>query len=324
MDFNKILQEIYIETKTIPKTGNVATSILELAKIDADKFGIHITTINNQDYGIGDSNEKFSIQSISKALTVALAFSFLDEKVWDRVGVEPSGSAFNSLVQLEYEKGIPRNPFINAGALVIADILVSNLQNPKEDFLKFIRKISNCNTIEYNLKVAKSEKETGFRNAALCNFLKSFGNINNDVNIVLDFYYHQCSLEMTCKELAHSFFFFANEGKSISGEQILAKSQVKRLNALMQTCGFYDESGEFTYQVGLPGKSGIGGGIAALYPKNFIVAAWSPRLNEKGNSELGMFALELLTTKTGMSISVCLIRMGISVQPSTTPCAPCC
>ena len=302
MDFNKILQEIYIETKTIPKTGNVATSILELAKIDADKFGIHITTINNQDYGIGDSNEKFSIQSISKALTVALAFSFLDEKVWDRVGVEPSGSAFNSLVQLEYEKGIPRNPFINAGALVIADILVSNLQNPKEDFLKFIRKISNCNTIEYNLKVAKSEKETGFRNAALCNFLKSFGNINNDVNIVLDFYYHQCSLEMTCKELAHSFFFFANEGKSISGEQILAKSQVKRLNALMQTCGFYDESGEFTYKVGLPGKSGIGGGIAALYPKNFIVAAWSPRLNEKGNSELGMFALELLTTKTGMSI----------------------
>ncbi len=302
MDFNKILEEIYIETKAIPKTGNVATSILELAKIDADKFGIHITTINNQDYGIGDSNEKFSIQSISKALTVALAFSFLDEKVWDRVGVEPSGSAFNSLVQLEYEKGIPRNPFINAGALVIADILVSNLQNPKEDFLKFIRKISNCNTIEYNLKVAKSEKETGFRNAALCNFLKSFGNINNDVYNVLDFYYHQCSLEMTCKELAHSFFFFANEGKSISGEQILAKSQVKRLNALMQTCGFYDESGEFTYKVGLPGKSGIGGGIAALYPKNFVVAAWSPRLNEKGNSELGMYALELLTTKTGMSI----------------------
>lgn len=302
MNFNKILQEIYKETKAVPKIGNVATSIPELAKIDADKFGIHITTINNQDYSIGDSNEKFSIQSISKALTVALAFSFLDEKVWERVGVEPSGSAFNSLVQLEYEKGIPRNPFINSGALVIADILVSNLQNPKDDFLKFIRKISNCNTIDYNLNVAKSEKETGFRNAALCNFLKSFGNITNDVNIVLDFYYHQCSLEMTCKELAHSFFFFANEGKSISGEQILAKSQVKRLNALMQTCGFYDESGEFTYKVGLPGKSGIGGGIAALYPKNFVVATWSPRLNEKGNSELGMFALELLTTKTGMSI----------------------
>lgn len=302
MNYNQILQEIYQESKAIAKIGNVATSIPELAKIDADKFGIHITTINNEDFGIGDCNEKFSIQSISKALTVAFAFSFLDEKVWERVGVEPSGSAFNSLVQLEFEKGIPRNPFINAGALVIADILVSNLQNPKEDFLKFIRKISGFETIHYNLNVAKSEKETGFRNAALCNFLKSFGNIKNDVETVLDFYFHQCSLEMTCKELAHSFFFFANEGKSITGEQILTKSQIKRLNALMQTCGFYDESGEFTYKVGLPGKSGIGGGIAALYPKNFVVATWSPRLNEKGNSELGMFALELLTTKTGMSV----------------------
>ena len=302
MNFEKILQEIYQESKAIPKIGNVSTSIPELAKIDGDKFGIHLTTINKQDFRIGNSEEKFSIQSVSKALTVALAFSFLDEKVWERVGVEPSGSAFNSLVQLEYEKGIPRNPFINAGALVIADILVSNLENPKEDFLNFIRKISGCETINYNLKVAKSEEETGFRNAALCNFLKSFGNIKNDVDAVLDFYFHQCSLEMTCKELAHSFFFFANEGKSISGDQILTKSQVKRLNAIMQTCGFYDESGEFTYKVGLPGKSGIGGGIAALFPKNFVVATWSPRLNEKGNSELGMFALELLTTKTGMSV----------------------
>ena len=302
MNFEQILNEIYMESKAIPKIGNVATSIPELAKVNADKFGIHITTIDKQDFGIGDCEEKFSIQSVSKALTVALAFSFLDEKVWERVGVEPSGSAFNSLVQLEYEKGIPRNPFINAGALVIADILVTNLENPKQDFLNFIRKISGCHTINYNLNVAKSEKDTGFRNAALCNFLKSFGNIKNDVETVLDFYFHQCSLDMTCKELAHSFFFFANEGKSISGEQILTKSQVKRLNALMQTCGFYDESGEFTYRVGLPGKSGIGGGIAALYPKNFVVATWSPRLNEKGNSELGMFALELLTTKTGMSV----------------------
>lgn len=302
MNYETILKEIYREAKLLPSIGNVSKSIPELAKIDGNKFGIHLTTIDGVDFGIGDSNEKLSIQSVSKALTVALAFSFLDEKVWERVGVEPSGSAFNSLVQLEYEKGIPRNPFINAGALVIADILVSNLENPKNDFLKFIRKISDCKTIDYNLKVAKSERENGFRNAALCNFLKSFGNINNDVETVLDFYFHQCSIEMTCKELAHSFFFFANEGRTISEEQILSKSQVKRLNALMQTCGFYDESGEFTYKVGLPGKSGIGGGIAALYPKNFVVATWSPRLNEKGNSELGMSALELLTTKTGMSV----------------------
>jgi glutaminase len=206
------------------------------------------------------------------------------------------------LVQLEYEKGIPRNPFINAGALVIADVLISELKNPKQDFLNFIREVSGYDNIDFNHKVANSEKVTGFRNAALANFLKSFGNIKNDVELVLDFYFYQCSIEMTCKELAHSFYFFANEGKTKSGKQILNNSQVKRLNAIMQTCGFYDESGEFTYKVGLPGKSGIGGGIVALYPKNFVVASWSPRLNEKGNSELGMFALEQLTTKTGMSI----------------------
>ncbi|WP_442787909.1 glutaminase [Flavobacterium suncheonense] len=302
MDFRAILEEIYTEAKALPAIGTVASTIPELAKINPDKFGMHLTTIDGQDFGIGDSEEKFSIQSVSKALTVAYAFSILGEKVWERVGVEPSGNPFNSLVQLEYEKGIPRNPFINAGALVIADILITHLKNPKQELLNFIRTLSGFETINFNEEVAKSEKDTGFRNAALCNFLKSFGNIHNDVDEVLDFYFHQCSLEMTCKELAHSFFFFANEGKTRNDNQILSQSQVKRLNALMQTCGFYDESGEFTYRVGLPGKSGIGGGIGALFPKNFAVATWSPRLNEKGNSELGMYALEQLTTKTGMSI----------------------
>ena len=302
MDYSIILNDTYKEIKALPIIGNVATTIPELASVNPDKFGIYLTTIDSQEYGIGDFDEKFSIQSVSKALSVTLAFSFLDEKLWQRVGVEPSGNPFNSLVQLEYEKGIPRNPFINAGALVIADILVSELKNPKQDFLDFIRTLSGIETINYNEKVAQSEKETGFRNAALCNFLKSFGNINNEVEVVLDFYFYQCSIEMTCKELAHSFFFLANEGMTRSGKQILTKSQVKRINAIMQTCGFYDESGEFTYKVGLPGKSGIGGGIAALYPNHFSVATWSPRLNEKGNSEFGMAALELFTTKTGMSI----------------------
>jgi glutaminase len=302
MDYASILEEIQQESDAFLTTGNVTITIPELAKVDPNKFGIHLTTIDGADFGIGDSKEKFSIQSISKALTVALALSFLDKKIWERVGVEPSGTAFNSLVQLEYEKGIPRNPFINAGALVIADMLVSCLDNPKEDFLAFIRLISGSPKIDYNRAVAQSEKDTRFRNAALANFLKSFGNIENDVDTVLDFYFHQCSIEMTCSELAHSFFFFANEGMTKEGRRILTKSQVKRLNALMQTCGFYDESGEFTYKVGLPGKSGIGGGIVALFPKNFVVATWSPKLNKKGNSELGMHALELLTTKTGMSV----------------------
>ena len=302
MDFKTIISDIYTESKSQPKLGDIATYIPELANIDPDKFGIYLTTISGEGFGIGDINERFSIQSVSKALSVALAYSLLGEKMWERVGVEPSGNPFNSLVQLEYEKGIPRNPFINAGALVIADILITELKNPKEDFLGFIRNCSGIVDINFDYKVAQSEKDTGFRNAALANFLKSFGNINNDVDEVLDFYFHQCSISMSCHELTQAFYFFANEGVSQSGVQVLNKSQVKRMNALMQTCGFYDESGEFTYRVGLPGKSGVGGGIVALLPKQFIVSTWSPRLNSNGNSELGMYALEQLTTKTGMSI----------------------
>jgi glutaminase len=302
MNLQSVLNEVYSEVIAMNLEGKVSNSIPELSKIDPSKFGIHLTTLEGNDFGVGDSSERFSIQSVSKPLTLAMAFSKLGEKVWKRVDVEPSGDPFNSLVQLEYEKGIPRNPFINAGAIVIADMIVTLYQNPKEDFLNFLRTISGSDTINFNPRVAQSEKDTGFRNRALANFLKSFGNIDNDVDDVLDFYFHQCSVEMSCKELAQAFYFFANAGKTKEELQILTESQTKRLNAIMQTCGFYDESGEFTYKVGLPGKSGIGGGIVALFPKKFTIATWNPRLNEKGNSELGMHALELFTTKTGMSI----------------------
>ncbi|GAA4772826.1 MULTISPECIES: glutaminase [Flavobacterium] len=300
--FEKVLQEIYKESKLQPKIGEIATYIPELANVNPDKFGISLLTLDGEEINLGDANERFSIQSISKPLTLSLAFTFLGEKIWERVGVEPSGSPFNSLVQLEYEKGIPRNPFINAGALVIADILVTHLKNPKTNFINFLREISDINTLDYDLSVAKSEASTGFRNIALANFLKSFGNITNNVDEVLDFYFHQCSISMSCSELNKVFYFFANEGVTLNGKEILNRSQIKRMNALMQSCGFYDESGEFTYRVGLPGKSGVGGGIVAMLPKKFIVSTWSPRLNSNGNSELGMFALEQLTTKTGMSI----------------------
>lgn len=300
--YGQILQKIDLAVKPFSTEGKVSTSIPELAFIDPSKFGMHLINTEKTDFAIGNSNEKFSIQSISKVLSLSCAFQFLGENIWSRVGVEPSGSAFNSLVQLEYEKGKPRNPFINAGAIVIADILISNLKDPKKDFLNFVRKLANCNTINFNEKVAWSEKTVGYRNAALANFLKSFDNIENDITEVLDFYFYQCSLEMTCKEMAHSFYFFANGGKTMDQTRILTESQVKRLNALMQTCGFYDESGEFAYKVGLPGKSGIGGGIIAIHPQKYCVATWSPRLNEKGNSVMGMKALELLTTETQMSI----------------------
>ena len=303
IDYQQILNEIQEEIKPFKGEGEIATYIPELANIDPDKYGISLHCFDNQEYTLGDCGEKFSIQSISKVLTLSLAVSKIGERIWNRVDVEPSGDPFNSLVQLEYEKGIPRNPLINAGALVVADILVSILDDPKEDFLRFVRDICGNEDINFNPKVALSEKATGFRNTALANMLKSFDNIKNDVDDVLDFYFHQCSLEMTCQELSRTFLLFANHGASYeNGEQVLPKRLTKRINAIMQTCGFYDEAGEFSFRVGLPGKSGVGGGIAAIYPKQYSVAVWSPRLNPKGNSVLGMKSLELLTTKTGFSI----------------------
>jgi glutaminase len=303
MNYQAILNEIQKETNTSDFDGEVASYIPELAKVNGNKFGMHLHCINNGHYSFGDSNEKFSIQSISKVLSLSLAFELIGDKIWERVDVEPSGDPFNSLTQLEYENGIPRNPLINSGALVISDILVTHLENPKADFLAFVRKLGNNSTINYDDAVAKSEKKWGFRNAALINLMKSFGNIDNKTKKVLDFYFYQCSLSMNCKELAETFMLFANQGKIMAtGEQIISPSRTKRINAIMQTCGFYDEAGEFTFRVGLPGKSGVGGGIVAVHPNQYSVAVWGPKLNPKGNSAIGMTTLELLTTKTGYSI----------------------
>jgi len=283
--------------------GKIATYIPELGNVNPEKFGIHLLCTDGNDYAIGDSEEKFSIQSISKVLSLAQAMSITGEKIWQRVDIEPSGNPFNSLVQLEYEKGIPRNPLINSGALVIADILLTHLKDPLNDFLNFVRFIAGNDSIDYNHGVAHSEKRCGFRNAALANLLKSFGNIQNEVEKVLDFYFLQCSIEMSCRELAQAFLIFANHGKTLNrNKKILTTGQIKRINSLMLTCGFYDEAGEFSFKVGLAGKSGVGGGIVAIHPEKYSVAVWGPKLNEKGNSVMGMKALELLTTKTGMSI----------------------
>ncbi len=303
MDYQKILNTIEEELSHKNTLGEVASYIPELAKIDAKKFGMYLYCVNKGKFSMGDSKEKFSIQSISKVFTLSIAMKLMGEDLWERVHVEPSGDPFNSLTQLEYEGGIPRNPFINAGALVIADILVSNLKNPKAELLEFVRNIAGDPTIEYDRKVVESEKSTGYRNYALVYYMKALGNIKNEVEPVLDFYFHQCSLAMSCEQLATAFMIFSNQGKMLeTGEEILSAKKVKRINSLMQTCGFYDEAGEFSFEVGLPGKSGVGGGIVAIHPEQYSVAVWSPILNEKGNSELGMAALEKLTTMTGVSI----------------------
>ena len=298
-----IIKNIYSKIKNIKDEGKVANYIPELGCISVENFGISISTIDKENYGIGDFEKKFSIQSISKILSLTLAYKLEGEKLWERVDVEPSGNPFNSLLQLEADLGKPRNPFINSGAIVVCDVLLSHFKNPKEDFLNFCREITNNNSLNFNEKVAQSEKDTGFRNVALCNFIKSFGNIKNNVDQVLDFYFHICSLEMSCKELTQIFLFLADDNFTThKGERIVSMSQAKRINAIMLTCGFYDESGEFAFRVGLPGKSGVGGGIIAIHPDKYCITVWSPKLNENGNSFKGMLFLEEFTTQTASSI----------------------
>ena len=302
MDFNAVLTKIYNETLDEKNRGAVATYIPELGNIDIAKFGMHLRTFNQGVYGVGDAEETFSIQSVSKVFALAQASRLVGAAILKRVDVEPSGNPFNFLSLLELEKGIPRNPFINAGAIVISDILVSELNDPKKEFLEYVRDLADDENIHYNEAVAKSEKRTGFRNYAAANLLKSFGNLTNEVDKVMDFYFYQCSLSMSCEQLTKAFSIFSNGGRCTRDKKFLSLGQVKRINALMLTCGFYDEAGEFAFEVGLPGKSGVGGGIVAVLPGNYTIAAWSPGLNAKGNSKLGMQALERFTTLTGLSI----------------------
>jgi glutaminase len=302
-DYQRIFVEIVSELKDVDDSGEVATYIPELGNVDPAKLGIHLTTVEKTHFSFGDSDDKFSIQSIAKVLSLTLALKILGQDLWKRLGVEPSGSAFNSLVQLEYEKGIPRNPFINAGAIVICDILVTCFDDPKSELLEFVRKASGIDSIDYCLNVAESEKRTGFRNYALAYFMKDFGNIHNDVEAVLDVYFHLCSIEMSCKELAQAFLFLASGGVNpMTNETVVSPGRTKRINSIMQMCGFYDEAGEFAFRTGLPGKSGVGGGIVAIHPGMYSIAVWSPKLNTNGNSYKGMKVLEAVTTKTMSSI----------------------
>ncbi|MBV6645497.1 MAG: glutaminase [Cyclobacteriaceae bacterium] len=302
-DFEQILSDIHAEVQNMQLEAKPAQYIPELANVDPDQFGICLTDLDGHVYGVGDYQQAFSVQSITKVFTLTMVFSFVKNETWQRVNVEPSGNPFNSMVQLEFENGIPRNPFINAGALVITDALVSQFSEPKEAILSFVRSICGNEKVGINQKVYESELAHSSRNRALANFIKSYNNIENDIDTLIDLYCFHCAIEMNCEQLAKSFHHLANHGFSIfNKQQILDNSSTKRMNALMLTCGFYDESGEFAYKVGLPGKSGVGGGAAAVLPGKFSIAAWSPGLGVKGNSRNATKALELLTTKLGVSL----------------------
>ncbi len=304
MNYQKILKEIKKEIKPLFKKGKVADYIPALKRVDPSHFAMSLQLFDGTTYEIGDIEEKFSIQSISKVFTYSMTLPMYEKEIYKRVNHEPSGNPFNSLVQLEYENGIPRNPFINAGAIVITDLLESKYRG--KTFLKildFIKKTCDNSEINYDKEVAVSEAKFGFRNIALVNMMKSFNNITNDIGEVMDVYFKQCSISMSTKELSRAVLYLANHGVDpITKKRFLSESQAKRVSSLMLTCGHYDASGDFAYRVGLPGKSGVGGGIVAIVPELMSICVWSPRLNTKGNSLVGTKALELFTTKTGLSI----------------------
>lgn len=304
MNYQKILEEIEIEIQDYLEEGHVADYIPALANVKRNEFAMSIVDLECNEYHIGSSYKKFSIQSISKVFAFTLALQDYGRDLYKRVGHEPSGDPFNSLIQLEFENGIPRNPFINAGAIVTTDSLVSLYKDKTfEHILDFIKTASGDETISYDKDVVKSELETGFTNFALINLMKSFNNIHNPIDDVIQSYFKQCSISMSTSQLAKSMLFLANHGTNPLTNEILVKeAKAKRINSLMLTCGHYDASGDFAYKVGLPGKSGVGGGIVAVVPKKMAISVYSPRLNKQGNSLAGTKALELFTTKTGFSI----------------------
>lgn len=301
-DYQQIINQIAQEVAPLTHQGAVADYIPALAAVKPGRFAMAVKLADGREFTTGEALAPFSIQSISKLLTLTLFIQKQGLELGDRVGVEPSGNPFNSLVQLEYEGGKPRNPFINAGALVVTDGVMSHYGDAKSLILQTARKLSSNPALDYDQAVAASEKQTGFRNAALANFMKSYGNILNPVEEVLDTYFHQCSLAMSCTDLARMFFFLANEGVDQRGEVVTSPRETKRINALMMTCGTYDAVGDFAFRVGIPAKSGVGGGIVAVIPRQMSIAVWSPTLNQQGNSVAGSRALDLFTTYTRCSV----------------------
>lgn len=304
-DLDLIVREIAEEMRARPDRGEVASYIPELAGVDPNAFGIAVVRGDGQVAVGGDADVPFSIQSISKVFTLTLALGKIGDRLWRRVGREPSGSPFNSIVQLEAEHGIPRNPFINAGAIAVTDVILSGHQ-PREalgEILRFMHFLAEDGGIGIDEAVAASEQRTGFRNRALANYMKSFEVLENPVDFTLGVYFHHCAIAMSCRQLAMAGRFLAHGGRNpATGFSVVSPERARRINAIMLTCGHYDGSGEFAYRVGLPGKSGVGGGILAIAPGKASIAVWSPGLDASGNSHLGRIALEALTQRLGWSI----------------------
>lgn len=297
-----ILPRVAEDVAPLAGQGEVATYIPALARAPADAFGLAVADLDGEVHTIGDADTPFSIQSVSKVFTLTLAMQRFEGDLWTRVGREPSGDPFNSLVQLEHEQGIPRNPFINSGAIVLADVLLDCLDDPLGEIVGLVSDLVGAPVV-VDGEVALSEADTGYRNRSLANLMRGFGNLRHEPEDVLPIYFAQCALSMTARQLATALRFLANDGVDPrSGRQVLSTERARRVNALMLTCGTYDAAGEFAFRVGIPCKSGVGGGIVGVVPHHLSACTWAPALDVTGNSVMGRAALESLITHSGLSV----------------------
>jgi glutaminase len=305
MDLSDIAATVLRDMRPHLGRGRVADYIPALARVDPRHFGLAIVTCDGEIAVAGDADVPFSVQSISKVFTLTMALEQLGSDLWKRVGREPSGSAFNSIVQLERERGVPRNPLINAGALVVADALLDGgaAAATIAEIVAFVRRAANDPSLGIDPEVAASEGDTGFRNASLANFLRAEGNLRGPVADVLRVYFNQCALALSCRQLARSALYLAAGGVDpLTGVKVTTPMRARRINSLMMTSGHYDASGDFAFRVGLPGKSGVGGGILAIAPGRASMAVWSPGLGPQGSSLVGVMALQRLAALTGWSV----------------------
>ncbi len=307
-ELDQLLREVTEDARPAAQDGEVATYIPALADVDPEKFSLAAIEMDGTEHATDDADEPFSIQSISKVFALVLAMQRADaamgvsDELWNRVGREPSGDPFNSLVQLEREQGVPRNPMINAGALIVDDVLLDHCDDAHGSIHELVSELAGTE-IATDEDVRDAERRTGSKNRAIANLMASFGNLTHEVEDVLDLYVEQCALAMTTRQLARSVRFLANDGVDpASGRRVLSSTLTRRVAAIMLTCGTYDAAGEFAFRVGLPCKSGVAGAIVSLVPRQMGVCVWSPPLGPSGNSLAGRVALTELSRRLDLTI----------------------
>lgn len=291
----KVLEEALAIGKEYVAKGECASYIPELAKVDKNKLGVCVLTKSVDKYSVGDTKDRFTIQSISKVISLAIALQHCGfEKVFEKMNMEPSGDAFNSLLKLDMTDDKPFNPMINAGAIATVGYLVPELSF--DDMLTYARRVCMDPGIVMNEKVFESEMTHCARNRAISYLLQSKGILEADVEKTLELYTRMCSLSVTAESLACFGLVLANGGRHPeTGVRLIDSEAVRVVKTIMMTCGMYDGSGEFAVRVGIPSKSGVGGGILAVVEKRMGIGIFGPALDAKGNSIAGQHMLEYLS-----------------------------